>query len=57
MWWLVCECKVPMGKGGTVQPSQFRPAQKAWRAATSEWPRITVTSGQDAVDQIREMTR
>lgn len=56
-FWVVLECKVPLGKDGTVQPSQYKPAQKAWREKTQGWPRITAVSAQDAVDQIREMTR
>ena len=56
-FWIVVEAKVPRNKRGTVQPSQFKPAQKEWRNKTACWPRITVTSAQDAVDQIRELTR
>jgi hypothetical protein len=48
-WWLMVECKVP--------PIRYKPAQLAWRELTQGWPRITVTSAQDAVDQIRELTR
>lgn len=47
--WLPVECKVP--------PVRYTTAQKQWRERTAGWPRITVTSGQDAVDQIRELTR
>lgn len=46
--WLVVECKVP--------PVRYTAAQKKWRAITRGWPRITATSAQDAVDQIRGMT-
>lgn len=53
-YWLLVECKVPVSKSGTVR---FTQAQIEWREMTQGWPRITVTSGQDAVDQIREMTR
>jgi hypothetical protein len=48
-WWLLVECKVP--------PVRYKPAQLAWRERAPDWPRITVTSAQDAVDQIRELTR
>ena len=53
----VGEAKAPRNKRGTVQPSQFKPAQKEWRNKTACWPRITVVSAQDAVEQIRELTR
>lgn len=56
-FWIMCECKVSRAKHGGVSLSQFKPAQLRWRAETSLWPRITVTSAQDAVDQIRELTR
>lgn len=46
--WLCVECKVP--------PIQYTKAQKQWRKQTEGWPRITVTSAQDAVEQIRRMT-
>lgn len=48
-WWILVECKVP--------PVRFTPGQRLWRDKTDGWPRITVTSAQDAVDQIRELTR
>ncbi len=48
LWWIVVECKVP--------PVKFTVAQIEWRRLTEAWPRITVTSAQDAVDQIRAMT-
>lgn len=32
------------------------PAQLAWYAETAEYPRLVVTSAQDAVAQIRKMT-
>jgi len=56
-WWIVCELKVPRNKRGEATPSQYTKAQKEWRTKTAGWPRITVTSAQDAVDQIRELTR
>lgn len=53
--WLMVECKViERASTGYVR---FKPAQKAWREQTAGWPRITATSAQDAVDQIREMTK
>jgi len=47
--WLPVECKVP--------PVRYTAQQTAWRALTPGWPRLTVTSGQDAVDQLRDLTR
>jgi hypothetical protein len=47
-WWLPVECKVP--------PVRYKLAQNVWRATTEGWPRITVTSAQQAVDEIRRMT-
>jgi hypothetical protein len=55
-WWLLVECKVPLGAQGDVTPSQYTTAQKEWREMTAGWPRITATSAQNAVDQIRELT-
>lgn len=55
--WLLVECKVPRNKRGEATASQYTAAQREWREKTAAWPRITVTSAQDAVDQIREMTR
>lgn len=46
--WLCVECK--------VQPVTYTPAQLKWRELTKGWARITATSAQDAVDQIRRMT-
>jgi hypothetical protein len=56
-WWLVVECKVARNKRGEVTPSQLEPAQKKWRDATALYPRLTVTSAQQAVDEIRRMTK
>lgn len=50
--WLLVECKVPDAKGKV----RYKPAQLAWQNKTADWPRITVTSAQDAVDQLRRMT-
>lgn len=55
-WWLLCEVKVARNKRGTVQPSQYTRAQREWRERTAGWPRITVTSAQDAVIQVRALT-
>jgi hypothetical protein len=52
-YWLLVECKVPVNAKGTVR---FKPAQLKWRERSEGWPRITVTSAQDAVEQIRRMT-
>lgn len=46
--WLPIECKVP--------PVRYTAQQDAWRGLTAGWPRLTVTSGQDAVDQLRDLT-
>lgn len=46
--WVPVECKVP--------PVRYTKAQLKWRKLTDGWPRITVTSAQDAVEQIRRMT-
>lgn len=45
--WLPVECKVP--------PVRYTDRQEAWRGKTPGWPRLTVTSGQDAVDQMRDL--
>jgi hypothetical protein len=45
--WMPVECKVP--------PIRYTLHQQGWRKATAGWPRLTVTSGQDAVDQLREL--
>ncbi len=46
--WLLVECKVP--------PVRYTPAQIEWRALTEHYPRLTVTSAQQAVDEVRRMT-
>jgi hypothetical protein len=56
-WWIVVEVKMPRNARGEVTTSQFTKAQKEWREMTSHWPRLTVTSAQDAVDRISELTR
>lgn len=55
-WWLLVEIKRPRNLRGEATESQYTQAQKDWREQTQGWPRITVTSGQEAVRQIREMT-
>jgi hypothetical protein len=55
-WWLLVEVKVARNKRGEVTQSQYTKAQREWRERTAGWPRITVTSGQDAVDQVRALT-
>ncbi len=55
--WLLIECKVARNKRGEVTPSQLEPAQKKWRDATALYPRLTVTSAQQAVDEVRRMTK
>ena len=52
--WLMVEVKVP-NKSGGVKPSKFTPAQREWYAQTEGFPRLVVTSAQDAVDQLRRM--
>ena len=54
-WWVVVECKVARNKRGDATASQFTLTQQKWRDATRRHPRITATSAQDAVDQIRRM--
>lgn len=56
-WWTLVEVKVARNKRKEVTSSQLTPAQKAWRELTAGWPRLTVTSAQDAVDRISELTR
>jgi hypothetical protein len=56
-YWLLVEIKVARNKRGEATPSQFKPAQKAWRKLSAGWPRIVATSAQDAVDQLRALTR
>lgn len=52
--WVLVECKVP-NKSGGVKPSKFTDAQREWYAQTEGFPRLVVTSAQDAVEQIRRM--
>lgn len=51
--WLLVECKVASPSGKV----RYTQAQIEWRRLTEGWPRITVVSAQDAVDQLRELTR
>jgi hypothetical protein len=55
-WWLLVECKKARNKRGEATASQYTKAQIEWRKQTEGWPRITVTSAQDAVNQIRALT-
>ncbi len=53
-YWVLVEIKVVEREStGYVR---YKPAQIAWRNRSQEWPRITVTSAQDAVDQLRGMS-
>lgn len=45
--WVVVECKVGRPR--------FTAAQKKWREQTALYPRLTVTSAQQAVDEVRRM--
>jgi len=55
--WLPVEVKVEHPSYGKKNPIRYTQAQREWREQTDGWPRITVTSAQDAVTQIRELTR
>jgi hypothetical protein len=55
-WWLLVECKVPRYELTASTAVRYTKAQIEWRALTAGWPRITATSAQNAVDQIRELT-
>ena len=46
-WWVCVECKVP--------PVKYTKAQLEWRSQTEGYPRLTVTSAQEAVDAVRGM--
>lgn len=54
--WVVVECKVARYKLTASTAVRYTKAQVEWRKQTEGWPRITVTSGQDAVNQIRALT-
>ena len=54
--WLLVEVKVEHPERSKTEPIRFTKAQKEWRAKTAGWPRLTVVSAQDAVDQIRALT-
>lgn len=55
-YWLLVEAKVARYKLTASTAVRYTAAQKKWREQTQGWPRITVTSAQDAVEQIRRMT-
>ncbi len=52
-YWLFVECKTirTVSTGRVV----YKPAQKKWRAETPDGPRITVTSFEDTLRQLREL--
>lgn len=50
--WIPVEVKVPVSKSGRVR---YTVDQQRWRDATRHYPRMTVTSAQDAVDQLRRL--
>jgi hypothetical protein len=52
--WVLIEIKVP-NKSGSVKPSKFTQAQRDWYLETEGFPRLVVTSAQDAVDQLRRL--
>lgn len=52
--WVTVEVKVP-NKSGGVKPSKFTPAQREWYAQTEGFPRLIVTSAEDAIRQLRAM--
>ncbi len=52
--WVMVEVKVP-NKSGGVKPSKFTDAQREWYAQTEGFPRLVVTSAQDAVDKLRKL--
>lgn len=56
-FWVLVEIKVARNKRGEATPSQFTQAQKIWREVTARWPRLTVTSAQNAVDSIYGLAR
>jgi hypothetical protein len=56
-FWVTVEVKTATNKSGTLPESKFTPAQRAWYAQTDGWPRLVVTSAQDAVNQLQELTR
>jgi hypothetical protein len=53
--WVLVECKVARNKRGAVTESQFTDKQREWYSLTSGFPRLVVTSAQDAVEQLRRM--
>lgn len=55
-WWVLVEVKSARNKRGEATESQFTPAQRDWYAQTEGFPRLVVTSAQDAVDQLRRLT-
>lgn len=55
--WLLVEVKRSRNKtNDDIWDSQYTPAQLEWYAQTEGFPRLVVTSAQDAVDKLRRMT-
>jgi hypothetical protein len=55
--WVLVEVKRSRNKTNDgIWESQYTPAQRAWYAQTKGFPRLVVTSAQDAIDQLRRMT-
>ncbi len=57
LWWVVLEAKVARYQLTASTAVRYTKAQIEWREKTAGWPRITATSAQNAVDQIRALTR
>lgn len=54
--WVLVEVKKSRNKTNDgIWASQYTPAQREWYAQTEGFPRLVVTSAQDAVDQLRRM--
>lgn len=55
--WVLVEVKSTRNKAGTATASQFTKPQLDWYAQTTGFPRLVVTSAQEAVDKLRGMVR
>jgi hypothetical protein len=54
--WVLVEVKRSRNKTNDgIWDSQYTPAQKAWYQATEGFPRLVVTSAQDAIEKLRRM--
>ena len=53
--WVLVEAKSPRYKLTASTAVRFTPAQREWYAQTEGFPRLVVTSAQDAVDKLRRM--